>query len=67
MIHSAVSVHKMERNALGLLLESGTEAIHRVDTIWWIKQIRLRIEPGWSTTTNPPLYSLQMASMRSID
>ncbi|KAL7203555.1 hypothetical protein ACSBR2_016767 [Camellia fascicularis] len=67
MIHSAVSVHKMERNALGLLLESGTEAIHHVDTIWWIEQIRLRIEPGWSTTTNPPLHSLQMTSMRSID
>ncbi|KAL7169442.1 hypothetical protein ACSBR2_034478 [Camellia fascicularis] len=62
-----VTINKMEGNNLGLLLESGIEAIHRVDTIWWIEQIKLRIEPGWSNTAIPPLHSLQIASMRSID
>ncbi|KAI7993906.1 hypothetical protein LOK49_LG11G02221 [Camellia lanceoleosa] len=52
---------------MGLLLDQGTEAIHRVDTIWWIEQLRLRIELGWSTIPGPSMHSIQMASLRSID
>ncbi|KAI8007178.1 hypothetical protein LOK49_LG07G02768 [Camellia lanceoleosa] len=43
-----------------------TEALHRVDTIWWIEQLRLTIEPGWSTISGPPIHSFQMASMRTV-
>ncbi|KAI7999425.1 hypothetical protein LOK49_LG09G00088 [Camellia lanceoleosa] len=62
-----VITHKMENQSTGLLLEQGNEAIHRVDITWWIEQIRLRIEPSWSSRQGLPIHSLQMASMRLID
>ncbi|KAI8007760.1 hypothetical protein LOK49_LG07G03709 [Camellia lanceoleosa] len=60
-------VHKMEGYTLSLLLEPGIKAIHHVDIIWWIEQLKVRIEPSWSTIPGPPVHSWQMASMRSID
>ncbi|KAI7983560.1 hypothetical protein LOK49_LG15G02517 [Camellia lanceoleosa] len=60
-------VHMMEGNVTRLFLEPGIEAIHRVDIIWWIEHIKLRIEPGWSTIPGPPIHSFQMASLRSIE
>ncbi|KAI7983884.1 hypothetical protein LOK49_LG15G02525 [Camellia lanceoleosa] len=58
-------VHMMEGNVTRLFLEPGIEAIHRVDIIWWIEHIKLRIEPGWSTIPGPPIHSFQMASLRT--
>ncbi|KAI8029799.1 hypothetical protein LOK49_LG01G00175 [Camellia lanceoleosa] len=45
-------VHKMESNAARQFLETGIKAIHRVDIIWWIEQIKLRIKPA-STIVDP--------------
>lgn len=55
----------MKGTATRLFLEPDIEATHCVDIIWWIEQIKLRIEPGWSTIPGPPIHSIQMASLRS--
>ncbi|KAL7194368.1 hypothetical protein ACSBR1_034722 [Camellia fascicularis] len=63
-------VHRMEGNATRLFLEQRIETIHRVDTIWWIEQIKLRIEPGsvasvpaWLQTPSPSFPSMDYLNM----
>ncbi|KAI8008446.1 hypothetical protein LOK49_LG07G02243 [Camellia lanceoleosa] len=60
-----VSSHKMENHPLSLLLDPGKEAIHLVATLWWIEQIRLRIEPRWNLIAEFANHLVQLASMRS--
>ncbi|KAI8011578.1 hypothetical protein LOK49_LG06G01909 [Camellia lanceoleosa] len=62
-----VFTHRMENHPLTLSLEQGIEATHLVAMVWWIEQIRMRIEPNWSHRTESPTHSVQMASLRSRD
>ncbi|KAI8006842.1 hypothetical protein LOK49_LG07G03164 [Camellia lanceoleosa] len=62
-----VLLHKMENHPLSLLLDPGKEVIHLVATVWWIEQIRLRIEPCWNPRAVFSNHSVQMVSMRSQD
>ncbi|CAL5421638.1 unnamed protein product [Camellia sinensis] len=62
-----VEEHVKQHNSVSLLLDPEKEAIHLIAFVWWIEQVRMRIEPSWEDSTTHPFHSIQMASLRSVE
>ncbi|CAL5336206.1 unnamed protein product [Camellia sinensis] len=62
-----VEEHVKQHNSVSLLLDPEKEAIHLIAFVWWIEQVRMRIEPSWEDTTAHPFHSIQIASLRSVE
>ncbi|KAI7992913.1 hypothetical protein LOK49_LG12G00027 [Camellia lanceoleosa] len=64
MVMPKVQISKMMHSAVGSYLEPGSEAIHQINTAWWIDETRLNIEPRWQSVEGRLLQATQMAALR---